>query len=1213
MNFTVLIAAIFFWCTHAADHSHHDSSVEAVAQSLAAGNADAVVGMLKPLGRREFLDTLMDGFVLSATTNPDGITQAATAAESLVPNLISERFVTFCNKHKTLRARPAYVTELLARQEKFNHLFSFFIERRLGSHHALAPVQDFRLPFFTASEETFLKNINSFVSFKVAPHDIWQLIERRIAKLPQITQQDKRDVFVHILKCFPASAISFADSNEELFNQTIKDARIWDIEFPVEAFDRIKAGLSSMPSQADAFRALYEGVAESPYDRLRYYTTQNERRVEIEHKKALMKELFIQCFDQPTAMGTTPLMHYVSSYVENVRAFGQHSPFNTDVVSLVKEFLVSVTQPAQQRVLCEQVGALLGYLSQHSGRIVVAQDLVRLCFDYLYNTLRRAPDSVSIHDLYTVLPGDVKHELGALVIRQFKEGDLLLSQICLWSSVLPEQLIMNYMPQERDIARIICMANALTQRPDFLTSPVFVHQLEQAFLRSFGHVSQYHWRMYTADVCDAVMPLRSFVAGLTILSTDGAYALSEATQVLLWLLGLETEIAHYKDLIAAPMSDLGAQADSLDRIRDGLMDDNGFINLLSQIRVLPVNKAIERVDAAICMLNEALSIVLRHGITDALKDDALHGISMLSHLFADSCTFLQQDAELIDLRATRCVNMLSSLMHLPIDQAVDKAAYMCDMQWAMLSHLTPDLNFYTVIFNIFEELATKPFLRGAVMRPHRLLQLGLAQDYLITPLSQGRLQLRAHIQQLLTAVDESFYRSSGVLLLRDILRDTSLSVDTVRDALVHIDRAIIDQVEQNVTHGMFLGQLRTEREIIFLPDLLALGIDINARSSHQQTALMQGALWGNLPLVRSLIDYGAQVSLQDDFGRTALGYALVSGISSVAEKSDMLAWLVAADQSVLGMSTGPEQLTPLMLFIKDRVEGFHLIPEDEMVALSQRLLDLGLRPEVLNAYHETAADIAYRGALQQVGQLLCQRMYAGSDFLDYGQAVELVDSRVGVEVPLHVMTHLRDQMRLLFTYEHTKIRRELIEREIAQAVGQVGSASSSSASIDRIIDADGRRQFMTFGSYRKLLVSGSLHQFLRAQASTSDMREVLRLGTYIRQSLVTSELPGGRLLTFDDYPAVDPVTQEGLQISLEQFHELLEHTEEGILKERVVFMYTSVEAFEIALQCADYAQDAIDEQKRLYARGLIDLGCLRDLIESAMSLRPAKHRKLQDA
>lgn len=1209
MNYILLIAALFFYCSHAADKSHQTVPVEVIAQSLAEGKVDEVASLLKPLSQRDFRDALMDGFMFNAATNPDTTVQVATAVESLVPQLITDRFVTFYNKHKVKRSRPAYVTELLAHKEKFNHVFGFFIERRLEASQVHAAADHMCQPFFSSAEETFLKNAAALVSFKLLPSDLWRVIEQRFAHAAHATQQAKVEAFLHILKCFPENALELATSHEDLFNEAIKDPRIWDIDCAPEVYDRIKAGLISMPSLPDVFTCLYDGNAYSVYDRLRYFSTKNDRRGDLLFKKTLMKELFCDCFDQQTSAGTFPLMHYVSSFVRNFQDAGQISPFSTDVALMVKEFLSTVSLPDRQVVLCHQVAGLIDYLRPHVKRLAVAQEVTQVCFDYIYRLMNHAGDD-RIKQLYAVLTHDVAQEIAAFVVKQFKEDDLSLAQVCCWSAVLPQDLLMTYMPQERDIARIICMANAVASRPGFLDNDVCLHQLEHAFLSVFQDISSYNWRMYTADVCGAVVPLRSFALGMAGVSADRPGTLSKATEVLIWLLTLETEVAHYKDLLAASVQDVGAQADTYERIREELMADELFEAFMLQAKSLRPDIALERIDSGICMLNEALGILLRDGVTDEIQDDAIHGIALLAHLYADSCTFLPLDGGLAGLRSNRFVHMISALMRRPIAQPVERASYCNAIQWAMLSNLTPDFQFYAVIFDIFDTLASQPAHAGSVVGAHRLLQIGLSVDHLLVQLSPGRLHLRAHIQQLLSTVEPVAYQLYGVELLRDMLRDETLPVALVRHVLPHIDPLVIQHAQGDTTRGLFLAQLFTDREIGFMPDLLACGFDINARGSHQQTALMQAALRGNVSLVRSLLDHHAQVCMQDDAGRTALGYTLITGSASVADKHRMLDWLVGVDRRLLDLSIGAEQLSPLMLFIKERVEGLHNVPDDEMVALTSRLLELGLRPEVQNAYQETAADMAYRGSLQPVGELLCQRMYVGSDFLDYGQALELVDQRVGAEVPLHVITHVRDQMQLLFTYEHTKIRRELIEREIAQAVGQGGQSSSAAGSLNRIVDADGRRQFMTFGSYRKLVVSGSLHQFLRAHTSIDDMREVVHFGAYLRQSLATAGMPEGRLLTFDDYPAVDPVTQEGLQISLEQFHELLEHTVEDQLKLDIIAVYASQESLVAALESIHFAADAVEEQRALYARSIIDLGCMRDVLESFVQQRHAKHRKL---
>ncbi len=53
----------------------------------------------------------------------------------------------------------------------------------------------------------------------------------------------------------------------------------------------------------------------------------------------------------------------------------------------------------------------------------------------------------------------------------------------------------------------------------------------------------------------------------------------------------------------------------------------------------------------------------------------------------------------------------------------------------------------------------------------------------------------------------------------------------------------------------------------------AMGLDINARNDHNQTALMLAAQKGNIDLIKLYIDHGADINLYDNYGDTALSLA----------------------------------------------------------------------------------------------------------------------------------------------------------------------------------------------------------------------------------------------------------------------------------------------------------------------------------------------------
>ena len=65
--------------------------------------------------------------------------------------------------------------------------------------------------------------------------------------------------------------------------------------------------------------------------------------------------------------------------------------------------------------------------------------------------------------------------------------------------------------------------------------------------------------------------------------------------------------------------------------------------------------------------------------------------------------------------------------------------------------------------------------------------------------------------------------------------------------------------------------------------LLSEGINVNERDEGaEQTPLMWAARTGSLGMVQSLLNHGAAVNARDDFGNTALDFALSKGYTRIA-------------------------------------------------------------------------------------------------------------------------------------------------------------------------------------------------------------------------------------------------------------------------------------------------------------------------------------------
>jgi uncharacterized protein len=66
-------------------------------------------------------------------------------------------------------------------------------------------------------------------------------------------------------------------------------------------------------------------------------------------------------------------------------------------------------------------------------------------------------------------------------------------------------------------------------------------------------------------------------------------------------------------------------------------------------------------------------------------------------------------------------------------------------------------------------------------------------------------------------------------------------------------------------------------------DLLARGIDLNARDRYGQTGLMLAAHAGHRDIVQILIDHGAALNITAKFGLNALMLAVIAGHKDIAQ------------------------------------------------------------------------------------------------------------------------------------------------------------------------------------------------------------------------------------------------------------------------------------------------------------------------------------------
>lgn len=347
-----------------------------------------------------------------------------------------------------------------------------------------------------------------------------------------------------------------------------------------------------------------------------------------------------------------------------------------------------------------------------------------------------------------------------------------------------------------------------------------------------------------------------------------------------------------------------------------------------------------------------------------------------------------------------------------------------------------------------------------------------------------------------------------------------------------------EQVLQVVNHPrrgrLLLGMVPNPTTI---PQLVALGFSLEARGTHQQTALMQACQIGNIPVIQGLLAAGAHQLSLDDAGNTAAYHAAVLSSTPMLNRVRILSFF---STECLNYQAGPERKTVLMEVVMGNLS------QAEKMVLVQALVAQGVRVDLETIYGQTAVDMAYTLGLEQLATLLRGHLYADPDFIDRGQALEMLQPQIGkYSQQAPEVEHIQLQLQRLFPNPYSKVRKQRIE-QILQASEQGASSAlgaTNALPTDRIIDASGRGDFMTYQSYVNLRLTNSLHQYLRQSLSTiaelPPMVEIENFAQYLEQIVLQRPNRTESSLELDDIPSVDPITQDSLTCSIPHMHDLL--------------------------------------------------------------------------
>lgn len=402
---------------------------------------------------------------------------------------------------------------------------------------------------------------------------------------------------------------------------------------------------------------------------------------------------------------------------------------------------------------------------------------------------------------------------------------------------------------------------------------------------------------------------------------------------------------------------------------------------------------------------------------------------------------------------------------------------------------------------------------------------------------------------------------------------------------------------------VFLHNIRSQ---LLFPLLVHAGFNINARGKHEQTALMQCAMRGNIAMFDALMHHGADGLLVDDASRTVVDYIFISSRLSHDQRKDLLNRVLVYQPQLAAIVATTEGLSPVMNYIKIHQELNLSHTEEQMIEYIDILINRGVSIQAQTIYGLTAVDMAYAAHLNQLGHYLAERLYAqdASDtnrYITYAQALEIFNQECASLTDLQVVERMRDQLTALYRFEHTRVRTNTVIDEIRQNLTTATQVVNDPYAQQRVIDADGNGSFISFSSYRQLVLTNTLHRAFKQAIRPDAFVEIPSLAAYLLMLGQQRNSLNNGLLSFDHYPSLDPVTQEGLQITLTEFNALLAVTEPGTIRDIVQDAFTSADNLAAAMRTARIHSNEIAEALELYiSHGRVDLSCVRLLVESSL-------------
>lgn len=1127
-------------------------------------------------------NTFAQALALIGSRCPDSLSSALELtcernAEAL------ERIPVFFWRVRTKAATPVCLRELLSSKEKTCSFLREFLAARLSTRIFNRFGNELHEPGRLSLDDVrFCKLLPKLSSDRLSFEDVWQSFLGAAAQVPYDSRVARAFLFKEYLNSLEGqlSPQFLADHHENIMS-CLQEPNfcILGVEAPL---------FESLINHVD-LQALADSVVRTSFDNYSQELILGPTTKSVNFRAACLKT-----FTTKTTEGSYPLVAFVNKYIED---FFLHNP-NPEIAVYVhfeylKNLLTSILDAAivaHPQICYAQCMSMLSIAESHR-----EYSMGRKCSEFLRAYLEKLVNTVLIQPTDTV-------ETTKAFLNSLDDDHLLASLKLVNSLPLFIKVFQAAFSLERfNVTQPVfaqSLLDALSESFDRLINPLLISQLNVL-------ESQFALQQQLVELIDlvhgshqiALPSCRLFLTNFVLKSL----CVANQTLVLIQAAG-EDHLSH--------------QAVSLLNRCISIIEDERFTKPRMIITLHPICR---RLAVLINRLgqyqNEYLleplmrMFALNVGFYTTYQADQLQlSQANLQHYLA-----AEQDLPSLIAQYIRSIPLLPG-------NSVDIEAYerLLKNMILKLPATESSINRFNALLNNVKRIDPALRLPGLeyVLKPCFSRPLLSSQGS--SPFSLKREELAVFIENSMrpTAVIMAHELLEFFLLRDSVTEETKLQI--ISQLKPEFATAVL-----NLSHGgsLLVSHFKTPQHIALLPHLITAGLDINARGTHQQTALMQSVLRRNYATAEALMHHGARLDLVDDNDRTIIDIVLLPLMPSDTRKLLLRTFLTKEPMLANRLSTD-ERLTPLMRFAKCHIERLQSSEDVQSMVgpLQEFMCDIiqecmlhgcSLAPESL--YHVNLADIAHLGGLPQVCEFVAERLYASSPdeqdpYISHSEALAIFNERCSTLENVDLMRSLQHKFAQLFTYDHTKIRRSVVLQAIADILSS-GDASVPVRDGNRIIDADGNGSLVTFDSYRQMVVTQTLHRMFNRTIELGQMQEVDSLAHYLcalkARRLHAGASSSDQQLTFDDYPVRDPLTLDGFIISLHELRTLLSMTQRCPIHALISNAFQNEGSLRDACLATGIVEDEVQSLCELYRQGMVNLATVRHVVESADSL-PSK-------